>query len=124
MIEIVEIHKAGRRDGSVVAEAAAEAAAEVAAVVSVVVAEAAEVAAVVSVVVAEAVVDTARRAGEGRADEVHAAGAHAISAATPSKSLTIKTSISCGTTWMIAKRSLGTARAARARNTSAGSLLP
>ena len=79
MIEIVEIHKAGRRDGSVVAEAAAE----VAAVVSVVVAAAAEVAAVVSVVVAEAVVDTARRAGEDRADEVRAAAAHAISAATP-----------------------------------------
>ena len=121
MIEIVEIHKAGRRDGSVVAEAAAE----VAAVVSVVVAAVAVVAAVVSVVAeAVAVVDTARRAGEGRADEVHAAGAHAISAATPSKSLTIRTSISCGTTWMIARRSLGTARAARARNTSAGSLLP
>ena len=118
MIEIVEIHKAGRRDGSVVVVAAAE----VAAVVSV--AAAAEVAAVVSVVVVEAVVDTARRAGEGRADEVHAAGARAISAATPSKSLTLRTSISCGTTWMIARRSLGTARAARARNTSAGSLLP
>ena len=110
-----EMDEAARRDGSVAAVVAeaAEAEAEVS------VAEAAE-AEVVSVVVAEAVVVSARRAGEGRAAAVRGVAGRAIFAAMALRSLTTRMLISCGITWMIARRSSGTARAARAKNTSVG----
>ncbi len=103
---MVEIHAAGRRDGSVVVVVAAAA-------------EVAEVVSVAAVVVAE-VVSAARRAGEGRAAAVRGVAGRAIFAAMALRSLTTRMLISCGITWMIARRSSGTARAARARNTSVG----
>ena len=125
MIEMIVVHEAGRRDGSVVAaeaavvaeavaEAAAEAAAEEAEVVSVVVAEAA----------AAEVVSAARHAGEGRAVGVRGVAGRATFAAMALRSLTTRTLTSCGITWMIARRSSGIAKAARARSTSADSGLP
>ena len=115
MIEMIVVHEAGRRDGSVV----------VAAVV-VVVAEAAEaeVVSVVAVVVAAEVVSAARRAGEGRAVGVRGVAGRATFAAMALRSLTTRTLTSCGITWTIARRSSGTAKAARARSTSADSGLP
>ena len=116
MIEMIVVHEAGRRDGSVVA-----------AVVVVVEAEAeaaeAEVVSVVAAVVAE-VVSAARRAGEGRAVGVRAVAGRATFAAMALRSLTTRTLTSCGITWTIARRSSGTAKAARARSTSADSGLP
>ena len=115
MIEMIVVHEAGRRDGSVV----------VAAVVVAVAAEAEVVSVVAAVVVAVAeVVSAARRAGEGRAVGVRGVAGRATFAAMALRSLTTRTLTSCGITWTIARRSSGTAKAARARNTSADSGLP
>ena len=107
------VHEAGRRDGSVAAV--------------VVVAEAAEaevVSVVAAVVVAAEVVSAARRAGEGRAVGARGVAGRATFAAMALRSLTTRTLTSCGITWTIARRSSGTAKAARARSTSADSGLP
>ena len=111
MIEMIVVHEAGRRDGSVAA--------------AVVVAEAAEAEVVsVAAVVVAAVVSAARRAAEGRADADRGGAGRATFAAMALRSLTTRTLTSCGITWTIARRSSGTAKAARARNTSADSGLP
>ena len=116
MIEMIVVHEAGLRDGSVVVV--------VAAVVEAEAAEAeAEVVSVAAVVVA-AVVSAARRAGEGRAVGVRAVAGRATFAAMALRSLTTRTLTSCGITWTIARRSSGTAKAARVRSTSADSGLP
>ena len=117
---MIVVHEAGRRDGSVVV------AVVVAVVAAVVVAEAAEaeVVSVVAAVVAAEVVSAARRAGEGRAVGVRGVAGRATFAAMALRSLTTRTLTSCGITWTIARRSSGTAKAVRARNTSADSGLP
>ena len=70
MIEMIVVHEAGRRDGSVVAVVAAA-----------VVAEAEVVSVVAAVVVAAEVVSAARRAGEGRAVGVRGVAGRATFAA-------------------------------------------
>ena len=120
MIEMIVVHEAGRRDGSVVAAVAAVVVAEAAEAAE---AEVVSVVAAVVVVAAE-VVSAARRAGEGRAAAVRGVAGHATFAAMALRSLTTRTLTSCGITWTIARRSSGTAKAVRARNTSADSGLP